>query len=65
MALRKCEGRCGQSFDDEGFDPPAMPEGEVALFLCLGCAISYGAWCIENDKRDALPMPVAGVPSAT
>lgn len=55
MALRKCEGRCGQSFEDHGEQPPVLPDDEVALFLCFGCSLSYGAWCIENGKLDALP----------
>jgi len=59
--MRKCEGRCGQSFEDDGFQAPPMPDDEVALFLCLGCAVSYGAWCIENGHQDALPTPVPGV----
>lgn len=65
MALRACEGKCGGSYEDDGQQPPPMPEGETALFLCLGCALSYAVWCKENGHEDALPMPVPGGKPAT
>jgi hypothetical protein len=56
MPLRKCEGKCGQSYDDNGEEPPAMPDDEVALFLCFGCSLSFTVFCGERGIEPPTPL---------
>jgi hypothetical protein len=62
MALRACEGKCGQSYEDHGEEPPAETDGTVAKFLCLRCLLEFKKWALEHGLEDPFRIE-SGVPN--